>query len=200
MAGEINALKKQLQHCVQDRYYDDLSQSYRHRRNAYQKHRFLHLCKPDVISYQLYRKVPVIDAKNFHTLRFYWVGKNADKHINKNQAEKLLNDFYEKRSCVEDEANFKVARNTLQCLPALAKIYHRYSRKDAVMASAYLKKPVGSKYSVTFDAHLPFTLINADPDLRIEPLMQHGPTKPVERKKEAHFIDERAEIYVTVNN
>ena len=83
----INSTKTAIKHCVQDRKPDGS-----HGRNHLQKHEFLHQHRgAEIISYQLYRHIDVINCRPdtdtaLKSVNFYWAYKNADQRLTPERA------------------------------------------------------------------------------------------------------------------
>ena len=86
----INSTKTAIKHCVQDRKPDGS-----HGRNHLQKHEFLHQHRgAEIISYQLYRHIDVINCRPdtdtaLKSVNFYWAYKNADQRLTPERAVRL---------------------------------------------------------------------------------------------------------------
>ena len=184
----INLKKDALKHCVQDRKSDGS-----HGRNHLQKHEFLHQHRgTDMISYQLYRHIDVINCNNddedqpsLKSVNFYWHCKNADKRLD---ALRAVNYLWNSKTGLSD-AQFHELKTRIMDTAHTHRFYIRKTRKAVVNLSLYYGSNNGRPIVNTVNASQPIVLANYDTPPVIRPLAPHDINKRKENRK-AHVWTE----------
>jgi hypothetical protein len=176
----INSTKTAIKHCVQDRKPDGS-----HGRNHLQKHEFLHQHRgAEIISYQLYRHIDVINCRPdtdtvLKSVNFYWAYKNADQRLLPDRAKKYL---YNRNTGLNDE-QLKTLSRRIDDTQHSHRFYVRKSRNASVNLSLYYGAHEGKPVVNTVNAAQPIILFDYDDVPTIRPLSAHVPNKRRENRK-----------------
>jgi hypothetical protein len=178
----INLKKDALKHCVQDRKADGS-----HGRNHLQKHEFLHQHRgQDMISYQLYRHIDVINCfandetePALKSVKFYWHYKNADKML---QPDQIISYLSNAKSGMTDIQLNELEERITQTRHT-HRFYIRKTRNAAVNITLYYGVVDGKPVLNTINAAQPIFLTNYDTPPKIHPLPAHDISKRSETRK-----------------
>lgn len=169
----INSTKTAIKHCVQD--IDPVTGA--HRRNNLQKHEFLHQHRgAEIISYQLYRHIDVINCRPetdtaLKSVNFYWAYKNADQRLLPDKAKHYL---YNCKSGLNDE-QLKALSTRIDDTRHTHRFYVRKTRNASVNLTLYYGAIDGKPQVNTINAAQPVILYNYKDVPTIRPLSAHVP-------------------------
>ena len=170
----INSTKTAIKHCVQDRKPDGS-----HGRNHLQKHEFLHQHRgAEIISYQLYRHIDVINCRPdtdtaLKSVNFYWAYKNADQRLTPERAVLYL---YNSKSGLNDTQLNEIKARVMGTQHT-HRFYIRKTRNASVNLSLYYGASDGKPMVNTINAAQPVILCNYEDVPTIRPLSAHVPQK-----------------------
>jgi len=170
----INSTKTAIKHCVQDRKPDGS-----HGRNHLQKHEFLHQHRgAEIISYQLYRHIDVINCRPdtdtaLKSVNFYWAYKNADQRLTPERAVLYL---YNSKSGLND-TQLNEIKARIMGTQHTNRFYIRKTRNASVNLSLYYGAAQGKPVVNTINAAQPVILCNYEDVPTIRPLSAHVPQK-----------------------
>jgi len=177
----INSIKTAIKQCVQD--VDPVTGA--HRRNHLQKHEFLHQHRgAEIISYQLYRHIDVINCRPdsetaLKSVNFYWAYKNADQRLLPDRAKHYL---YNCNSGLNDE-QLKALSQHIDDTRHSHRFYVRKTRNASVNVSLYYGAVDGKPVVNTINAAQPIILCNYEDAPTIRPLSPHVPQKRKANRK-----------------
>ena len=170
----VNSTKTAIKHRVQDRKPDGS-----HGRNHLQKHEFLHQHRyAEIISYQLYRHIDVINCRPdtdtaLKSVNFYWAYKNADQRFLPDRAEHYL---YNCNSSLNLK-QLKALSTRIDETQHSHRFYVRKTRNASVNLSLYYEAARGKPLVNTINAAQPVILCNYEDVPTICPLSEHVPQK-----------------------